>query len=266
MPLIDEVANAKVFDLAQPLHIGVPHFPTHAPFLYSLNKQHGEYVMKNHGSSAVETITLGAHTGTHIDALNHFSCAGKVHGGLVLTQSYEGGIGPHSVDTIQPILRRAVLFDIALQQGLDALPDHFVIEPRHLESTAQLHHLELRRGDIALLRTGWGRFWGDARRYVTGGHSVQVTGPGPEEAAARWLSDRGIFAAGSDTLAFEHLPSPEMPVHMHLLVDRGVHIIENLNLEQLAAERVYEFLFVAMPMKIRGGTGSPIRPVALATA
>ena len=54
-----------------------------------------------------------------------------------------------------------------------------------------------------------------------------------------------------------------MPVHVHLLVESGIHIIECLNLEQLAADQVYEFVFVAAPLKIRGGTGSPIRPFAL---
>ncbi len=77
-----------------------------------------------------------------------------------------------------------------------------------------------------------------------------------------WLSNHGIFAAGSDTVAFEHVPS-NMEVHVHLLVERGIHIIECLNLESLAEAGVKEFLFVALPLKIRGGTGSPIRPVAV---
>jgi kynurenine formamidase len=65
-------------------------------------------------------------------------------------------------------------------------------------------------------------------------------------------------------VAFEKLPDPSMPVHVHLLVDKGIHIIECLNLEELAAAGVYEFVFVALPLKIRGATGAPVRPVALA--
>jgi kynurenine formamidase len=80
---------------------------------------------------------------------------------------------------------------------------------------------------------------------------------------ARWLSDRGVFAAGSDTVAFEKQPDPAMPVHVHLLVEKGIHIIECLNLEELAAAGVHEFLFIALPLKIRGATGSPVRPVAV---
>ncbi len=80
--------------------------------------------------------------------------------------------------------------------------------------------------------------------------------------AARWLSERKIFAAGSDTVAFERVPNPAMPVHVHLLVESGIHIIEVLNLEELARAQVYEFLFVAAPMNIRGATGAPVRPLA----
>jgi kynurenine formamidase len=72
-----------------------------------------------------------------------------------------------------------------------------------------------------------------------------------------------VFAAGSDTVAFEKVPDPAMPVHVHLLVECGIHIIECLNLEELAAARMYEFLFLALPLKIRGATASPIRPVAV---
>jgi kynurenine formamidase len=118
--------------------------------------------------------------------------------------------------------------------------------------------MEIRAGDVVLLRTGWAKYFEDARRYVRDAHS-----PGPSLAGAQWLSVRGIFAAGADTVAFEKVPAPAMPAHVHLLVDSGVHIIECLNLEDLAADRVWEFAFVAAPMKIRGATGAPVRPLAL---
>ena len=86
--------------------------------------------------------------------------------------------------------------------------------------------------------------------------------PGVDEAGGRWLSAKGIFAAGSDTIAFELVPS-QMPVHAHFLVEKGIHIMEALDLEPLAADGVAEFAFVAIPLKLAGGTGSPIRPIAL---
>jgi kynurenine formamidase len=100
-------------------------------------------------------------------------------------------------------------------------------------------------------------------RYITGGSGADVRGPGPQIEGARWLSSRRVFAAGSDTIAFERVPDSSMPVHVHLLVESGIHLVEALNLEELARDGVHSFWFVAAPLKIRGGTGAPVRPLAL---
>jgi len=264
--LLNLLTKSTVYDLAQPYFVGMPHFPTHPPFLFGLTKKHGDLVSETGMSSSADSIALGTHVGTHLDALSHFSCGGKLHGNIDVKnrQSYGGGIEEHSVDQIQPILRRGVLLDIAAHVKQEALPTGFSITPEHLSSAAAAQKVKIGKGDVVLLRTGWARFWHDAARYVTGGHGAAASGPGPEIAAARWLSERGIFAAGSDTIAFERVPAPEMPVHVHLLVENGIHIIEALNLEELSETKVYEFVFVATPLKIRGATGSPIRPLALA--
>lgn len=258
--LVELLGRARAYDLAQPYFIGMPHHPVHPPYLFSLVKKHGDYVTREGASSASEAVALGGHVGTHIDALCHFSCGGKLHDGTAAAdvQSYPAGLGRLSVDTIAPIFRRGVLLDIAGQEGMDTLPVDFEVTPSHLDAAARAAGVEVRKGDVVLVRTGWARFWEDAARYIS-----QVKGPGPGAPGARWLSERGVFAAGSDTVAFEKVPDPEMPVHVHLLVENGIHIIECLNMEQLAAERVHEFVFVAVPLKIRGGTGSPIRPMAL---
>jgi kynurenine formamidase len=257
--LLTLLERAELFDLAQPYFTGMPHHPVHPPFLFSLNKKHGDYVGPQGVSSASEAIGLGGHVGTHIDALCHFSRDGKLHSGeeAASVQSYGGGLQRLSIDTVAPIVRRGVLLDIAGLERVDALPADFMITPRHLEQAAAAHHVEVQGGDVVLLRTGWARFWGDAKRFI-----AEVRGPGPGLDGARWLSERKIFAAGSDTVAFEFLPAHAMPVHMHLLVESGIHIIECLNLEALAEARVYSFAFVAAPLKIQGGTGSPIRPLA----
>jgi kynurenine formamidase len=252
--------TARVYDLAQPYYPGMPHHPTHPPFLFGLLKKHGDFTGPGGVSSAAESIALGGHVGTHIDALCHFSREGKLHTGIdaAAVQSHEHGFRALSVDTIKPLVARGVLLDIARLEGTDALPEDFAITPEHLDSAARAAGVEPGRGDIVLLRTGWARFWDDAARYI-----AEVRGPGPEGRGARWLSERGVFAAGSDTIAFEKVPNPAMPVHVHLLVESGIHIIEALNLEELARDGVGEFVFVAAPLKIRGATGAPIRPLAL---
>jgi kynurenine formamidase len=259
-PLLESLRKATVYDLGQPYFVSMPHHPVHPPFLFSLTKMHGDYVMPNGGSSASEAMALGGHLGTHIDALCHFSCGGKLHGGhdVAAAQSYSGGMARLSVDTLPPIARRGVLLDIAALESVPILPAAFEIKPEHLEAAVRAQGIEIAPGDIVLLRTGWGAFFEDTARFES-----QMHGPGPGEPGARWLSGKAIFAAGSDTINFELVPSRTMPVHVHLLVESGIHIVECLNLEQLAAARVYEFAFIASPLKIRGATGSPIRPFAL---
>ncbi len=256
--------NARVYDLGQPYFTGMPHFPTHPPFLFGLTKKHGDLVGPGGMSSSADSIALGGHVGTHIDALSHFSRAGKMHGGIEVEaiQSYADGIQELDIASAPPILRRGVLLDIA---GSEPLAVNFAITPEHLESACAGQKVEVLPGDVVLLRTGWAQFWRDPRRYITGGSGSQAACPGPELAAARWLSARGIYAAGSDTIAFERVPDPAMPVHVHLLVESGIFIMEALNLEELARQRCYEFLFIAAPLKIEGGTGSPIRPLAVVT-
>ena len=258
--LIDLLSSARVYDLAQPYFLGMPHQPSHPPFLFSLIKKHGEYVGPAGNSSAADSLAMGSHVGTHIDALCHFSCGGKLHGGdeVAGLQSYGGGLGKHSIDTVPPILRRGVLLDIAAAAGLEVLPADFEITPAQLEAAARAAALEIRAGDVVLLRTGWARYFRDPAEFIS-----QVHGPGPRLGGAQWLSARGIYAAGSDTVAFEKVPDPAMPVHVHLLVERGIHIIECLNLEELASAALKEFLFVALPLKLEGATGSPIRPIAV---
>jgi kynurenine formamidase len=260
MQLMDALAGARVIDLAQPYFVGMPHHPVHPPFLFGLVKAHGEYVGPMGVSSASDALALGSHVGTHIDALCHFSCGGRMYGGVdaAESQSYAGGLARYSVDTVAPMLRRGVLLDIAGLKGVPVLPVDYTITPADLDAAQRT---EVRKGDVVVIRTGWANYFEDAARFI-----AQVKGPGPGIEAARWLSARGVFAAGSDTVAFEKVPDHAMPVHVHLLVESGIHIIECLNLEELAGAGVAEFLFVALPLKIRGATASPVRPVAVVVA
>lgn len=259
---VDDLLNllraARAYDLAQAYFTGMPHFPTHPPFLFSLTKLHGDYTGPNGVGSASEAFSLGGHLGTHIDALCHFSRGGVLHGDVeaAAVESYAEGVRRLSIDTVGLLLARGVLLDVAAAEGVDALPDDFTVTPEHLALASE--GIEILPGDVVLIRTGWGALWNDARRYTNQAHC-----PGPALEGARWLSERRILAAGSDTLALERIPDPAMPAHVHLLVESGVHILESLYLEELARDRVTTFVFVAAPLKIRGATGSPLRPFAL---
>jgi len=259
--LIGRLSTLRRFDLAQSWHAGMPHYPTHPPYARSLTKLHGDFVLDNGASSAADAISLGTHTGTHIDSLCHFSCVGRLHGGAEVAglQDWTGGIAQHGAETMPLLLQRGVLLDVARLWGDHPMAADAGIDAALLERAEAASGVSLERGDIALVRTGWGQYWDDPRRFVNGLNLPGVTLDG-----AQWLSRRGVAAAGSDTLAFERLPSPLMEVHVHLLVEAGIHILECLELEALSAARVSEFLLLAAPLKLDGATGSPLRPYALA--
>ncbi|MGH9647504.1 MAG: cyclase family protein, partial [Bryobacteraceae bacterium] len=221
--IISALGRCRVFDLSHPLFVGMPHYPTHPPVLFSLTKKHGDMVLEGGVSSAADSMALGGHVGTHIDALCHFSCDGKLFGGVDVNgiQSYDGGVRGLSVDTIAPIMRRGVLIDVADKTILE--PDH-TITPQEIENTARSEGVEVRAGDVVLLRTGWAAYWNDPKRFITGTSGAHVSGPGPELPGAQWLSKHKIFATGSDTVGFEKQPT-QMQVHRHLLVENGIHIM-----------------------------------------
>jgi kynurenine formamidase len=269
--LLELIKQHRLYDLAHSYFAGMPHFPTHPPFVFGLTRRHGDMIFEGGASSSADSIALGGHVGTHIDALCHYSCDGMLYGGVEANavQNDSTGFSQLGADTIPPILRHGVLLDVAAHMKVDVLPADFTITPDHLDAALKTTKATIGPGDVVLLRTGWARYFGNTAQFVTGGQGGAeprhaVTGPGPELDGARWLSERGVYAAGSDTIAFEKVPAARMPVHVHLLVETGIHIIEALNLEELSRDGVYDFVFLGAPLKIRGGTGAPLRPLALA--
>ena len=259
------VAGARVYDLGRPLEAATPTSPNHPPFRMGLIRRHGDVVRADGGSGANELFTMVGHTGTHVDALCHVSHRGVLHGGVDAVEASRGGrFTQLGVDTIEPMLCRGVLLNVPEQLGVAALDGGHAITAAELEATARHHGVEIRAGNAVLVRTGWpvGRYE-DATAYV--GHETGV--PGPDESAARWLAERRIRVTGADTIAYERLAPgaghATLPVHLILLVEHGIHIVEVLDLEQLAADRVREFLLVLVPLKLVGATGSPVRPLAL---
>ncbi|MFJ3933949.1 cyclase family protein [Streptomyces sp. NPDC090029] len=249
-----------VLDLAHPLANGIPCSPNHPGFRMALARRHGDMVRADGGSSANEIIVTGGHVGTHIDALAHVSHEGKLHGGHEAALAQTGGaFAVLGVDTIEPMVCRGVFLDIAGLHGVPCLPDGYGITVADLEAAGVLPHT----GDVCLIRTGWSRWWSEPERYL--GFASGVPGVTPQ--AAEWLAARGVRAAGTDTTAFEQIHAGQghaiMPVHRILLVDHGIHIIENMRFDELANHQSNEFTFVLSPLRITGATGSPVRPLAL---
>ncbi|MFD4668741.1 cyclase family protein [Lentzea sp. NPDC058450] len=269
--LLDAVATGLVtHDLGRPLTVGMPQSPNHPQYWHALPRRHGDAVRADGGSAANDIITMGTHVGTHIDALAHVSHDGRLFGGVDAVEAGRGGkFVDHGVHTVAPMVRRGVLLDVPAAVGDPAgLPAGHEITPDELAATEQAQGTEVRAGDVVLIRSGWGRLFDDPDRTVYQGKDTGV--PGIGEAGARWLADRGVHAAGADTIAFECLPPGAghavLPAHRVLLVESGIYIIETLNLEGVAAAGAHEFLFVLSPLPLFGATGSPVRPLAVVGA
>lgn len=262
--LLQSLLGARIYDLEQPRYPGAPTFPAHEPgFQLFLHRRHERDAGESR-TSASALIVSAEHSGTHIDALCHQAEGGLLCDGRAVDSSIQGPQGISHLDaaSIQPLLTRGVLLD--LPALLDGAQPPQLIGRGLLQDVVELQGTVLRAGDAVLVRTGNGAHFADRARYEAG--------PGIAGPASAWLATKAPLLVGSDTMAWD-LPDhrdPDLectlPGHVHLICRAGIYIVENLNLEQLAAEGVHEFAFVCLPLKMRGATGSPVRPIALSAS
>lgn len=265
--------GSKIYDLSIDYFVGMPSFQAAGDPSYQIFMSHtpGGTVVDNlnnaggdvnrHVCYSGDVIFMYTHTGTHIDALNHFGIDGKIYNGFEAAENLgsrnwtKGG-----AEQIPPIVARGVLLDIAGLRGERCLPDSYPISVADCQAALVRDSLTLGEGDVALVRTGRMSFWPD-------GAKVLGNPPGLSLEAARWLTDQGIVAIGADQECVEVGPSQHednwLPGHCHFLAEAGVPMIELLDLEALGADGVREMCFIGAPIRLRGASGSPIRPLAM---
>lgn len=210
---------------------------------------------------SADAVSMFTHCGTHIDTLNHFGYHGEIWNRFGADE-HLGSLhwNVAGADRLPPLIGRGILVDVPAAVGVDVLPDSYGIGPVELEDALRRQGLELRPADIVMVRTGRMRYWPDPTTYLP-------REPGLTREGARYLAEAGAALIGSDNIAVEQLPSEDpdnwMTVHTFLLAEAGIPIAEVVDLEELAAEGVDEFVFVGASLKLRGATAGPIRPLAL---
>jgi kynurenine formamidase len=215
-----------------------------------------------HVSYTGSAVSMYTHTGTHIDALNHFGLNGRIWNGFDADRHLgDRGWIRTGAETIPPIIARGVLLDIPAALGVAELPPSHRVHRRDLLEALRIQRTSLQRGDVVLIRTGRMRAYDDAAAYMK-------DPPGLGMDAARFLAEEsGAMIIGADNLSLEAFPPEErgnyVPVHTYLLAQQGIPILELVNLEDLSRERIYEFAFVAASLKLRGADAAPLRPVAI---
>jgi kynurenine formamidase len=265
--LSEQLRVARVYDLEQPRFAGMPVWPGHLPgYFYALYRRHRDTLspaVDGPRSGASGVLTMMEHSGTHLDALCHQACDLHLYGGVpVEGAETPAGFTQLGVETVPPLLGRGVLLDVAGHKGQVRLPPRYAVSADDLTACATAQGVEVRPGDVLLVRTGYGNLWHDEAAYLEAA--------GVAKSATLWAAERRVVAVGADNMTWD-VPGERDPDtgatlfgHVYLLTQKGIYIIENMSLEELARDRCHTFAFVGVPLKFRGATGSPLRPLALA--
>lgn len=272
--ILGRLDGSKIFDLSVDYFMGMPSWVAAGDPTYNIYMTHtpqGSVLDDLSGAGPAtherysycgDAIEMYTHCGTHIDTLNHLGHFGCFWNGWTAEEHLgsrhwtKGG-----AEKYPPLIGRGVLLDIAGLHGVGCLPEVYEVTVDDLEAAARTQGVEIGRGDIVMLRMGRMNLWPDFDGYVT-------NQPGIGLPAARYLCEEvGVMCIGGDTLSLEVVPSPEpdafLPVHSYMFATAGAQIMEVVQLNELAAEGVYEFAFLGFPLRLTGATGAPMRPIAV---
>jgi kynurenine formamidase len=271
------VEEGRSYSLSVPRFPGMPLFPGHPPFqVLNYRTPPGIRAGGIQPWGPPNEVGLGymaeylmacSHSGAHIDALGHMTIGDDNHwygGGNTAEHLTDHGPTVGDAAHLPPFFTRGVLLDPPAHRGVDALPASEPVGADELQAIADAQGVEVRPWDVVLIRTGYLKYWPDAEAMAE--HKTA----GPDLSAAEWLLERGVIATGTDTETYEVMPAPDrgspanpQPVHTLLLIENGIYLLESIYLEEIARDRVYEFLFIMLPLKIRGATGSMVDPLAM---
>ncbi|HZS05409.1 MAG TPA: cyclase family protein [Blastocatellia bacterium] len=255
------IRTGEVIELGQVLSSTMPFFGTRRFDMHTkrtfMNPQ-----SNRRGSNEELVVSEIGQVGTQFDGFAHQTIGDSLYNCFKLDEiATRNGFAKLGVENAGALITRGVLIDVAALKGVEMLPDNYEITVQDLEQALRRQNLKLQPGDAVIIHTGYGKLWGkDNARYAKGS-------PGIGAAAAEWLAKQDPMLVGADNSSVEVNPNPDpkvsLPVHQIMLVVNGIHLLENLKLDELAAKRVQEFAFMMQPLKIQGGTGSTVAPVAV---
>ena len=272
--ILEHLDGSHLFDMNVDYFIGMPSWVAAGDPPYGIWMTHtpdgsihdnlsgvGSHVHERY-SYCGDSIHLYTHCGTHVDTLNHLGHDGMFWNGWTAdkdlgSRMWEKG----GLDKYPPIIARGVLLDVAGMHGVDELEAAHGITPKELQDTVAKQGVELRKGDVVLVRTGRMRAWPDFDGYLQ--RPLGITLP-----SAKWLCEEaGAMCIAGDSIGLEVMPWDEpdafLPVHAYMFATAGAQIIEVVDMEEIAAEKQYEFAFLGFPMKLRGATGAPMPSYAV---
>lgn len=254
------IRRGEVIELGHELHSGIPlgnrHFDLYVKPTF-MNPQSNE-----RGSNEELVVTELGQVGTQFDGFAHQSIGNSLYNCVSVDENLtRNGFTRLGAENVGMLMTRGVLLDIARLKGVDILPADYEITTEDLQDALARADLTLEPGDAVIINTGWGQLWyTDVERFLG-------AAPGIGIAAAEWLATQDPMIVGADNQPVEIQPNPDpeisLPVHQLMLAVHGIHLLERMKLDELAAREVYEFAFVMQPLKIRGATGASVAPAAI---
>jgi kynurenine formamidase len=255
------IRTGEVFELGHVLSGSMPFFGTRRFDVHTKRTVMNAGSNRRGSNEEIVVAEIGQ-VGTQFDAFPHQTIGGSLYNCIPLEENAtRTGFTKLGVENVGALITRGVLIDVAALKGVETLPDSYEITPADLQQALERQKLTLQPGDAILVYTGWSRLWGkDNARYVK-------SNPGIGVAAALWIAKQDPMLVGADNWSVEVAPNPDpalnLPTHQIMLVVNGIHLLENMKLGDLASTRAHEFALVLQPLKIQGGTGSTVAPIAI---
>ena len=272
MEALQMATTGRIYELGQVYEQGMPLFGTRS---YSMVLPARDPAAGDNRIVANEEFvsTQIGQVGTQFDGLGHVGQEVVMEDGSVEHVFYNGftavemdtpgGLQRLGIEHVRPIVTKGVLIDVAGYQGVERLPNGYEVTVEDLLGALAAQGMsaaDLAPGDALLLRYGWSSLWDQPEAYNT-------NPPGIGLAAAQWIIERQVTMIGADSWGSEVIPNPDeslvFPVHQELLTKNGIFNLENMQFDELMDDVVYEFLFIVTPIRFRGATGSPARPIAI---
>ena len=255
------IKTGEVIELAHVLGPGMAISPTRR-FDMHAKRTFMNAGTNERGSNEELVVSEIGQVGTQFDGFAHQTHRNSWYNCFKVDENAtRGGFSKLGIHNVGALITRGVLIDVAGFKGVEMLGDTYEITVEDLEGALRKQNMTLQPGDAVIINTGWGKLYGkDNPRYMK-------SNPGIGVKAAEWLATQDPMLMGADNAPVEVSPNPDkqlsLPVHQIALVVNGIHLLENLKLDELAAKNVHEFAFMMQPLKIQGGTGSTVSPISV---
>jgi kynurenine formamidase len=255
------IRTGEVIELGQTLNSTMPFFGTRRFDVHTKRTFMNPQANRRGSNEEFVAGEIGQ-VGTQFDGFAHQTIGNSMYNCFKVEETAtRNGFEKLGIENTGTLITRGVLIDVAALKAVETLPDNYEITVLDIKLALERQKLQLQRGDAVILHTGWGKLWGkDNARYTR-------SCPGIGVAAAEWLARQDPMLVGSDNFSVEISPNPDakvsLPIHQIMLVVNGIHLLENMKLDELAAKSVHEFAFIVQPLKIQGGTGSTVAPIAI---